>query len=766
MSSPSSPPRPLLRLLPLVVSAVMALGFSCGGSPKLPALLSTAPTDGATNVPRTVWLELHFAAPVNRPDLVTLSCGGAPVSVTASTFAAGRVLVNPLVDLPSQTDCTATWPGPAGAESLDFRTAAHGGAAELLYGRDDGRTLAPLPDDVFAIADGSTETGLRLAIPPRTLPGVLEQGLTSALVANANTADGWSPVGHATLEVSEALDLASIPLTPAESLDPLAAIGWYDLTPGSAELGARIPFRTEFRSEFDPSSGATHHSLLLLPSIRLSPGGVYGLVVTRRAQVHPGRPLDPSPAFAAVLADPTPGETAETALARSLAHEVLVEIGQHADVPLQPQDVAVALRMTIRGDDHLADDMLAMHQAIQDLPTPSLQITSIIPSAHPGVALEVRGTWTAPEFRMNTNLLARDADGLPVYQGDIDVPFVLALPDAAVTTPAPLILYQHGNPGDAEEMFGSYVRTGTSGQSLASEGFAFIGFTDPANRDIGSELAVQTQASLATLIVFGTPVEWDAQSWAEQIAFVEALSTLGGLDLLPFSSFGDGQPDLDVSSLLYLGISEGAVKGSGNLAYLPDIRAAALVVGGARHGERLVHQAEFTGLLDDLNALAPEFTPPEVWTGMGLLQLAQDAQEPHNHAPYLYADPHPLGPPARASLLITEGLTDPLVSNHSTRALAHTLTGVLHVLPQAESTPVLATASAPLAANVNATTTAGFYQFVPTGVPGIPATPGCAFQSNGHFCAQSAAESVDQRIEFFRTAVEQNAPVIIDPLAP
>lgn len=56
-------------------------------------------------------------------------------------------------------------------------------------------------------------------------------------------------------------------------------------------------------------------------------------------------------------------------------------------------------------------------------------------------------------------------------------------------------------------------------------------------------------------------------------------------------------------------------------------------------------------------------------------------------------------------------------------------------------------------------------QYVPAGVPGIPPTPGCASQPNGHFCAQSAAESELQRTVFFQSALTDPAPVIVDPFA-
>jgi hypothetical protein len=74
-------------------------------------------------------------------------------------------------------------------------------------------------------------------------------------------------------------------------------------------------------------------------------------------------------------------------------------------------------------------------------------------------------------------------------------------------------------------------------------------------------------------------------------------------------------------------------------------------------------------------------------------------------------------------------------------------------------------------ANMDARTTAAFYQYVPRGVEGVQPTPGCSSPalaedsaSEGHYCAQSAKESLRQRVHFFETALGKTAPEIIDPL--
>jgi hypothetical protein len=81
--------------------------------------------------------------------------------------------------------------------------------------------------------------------------------------------------------------------------------------------------------------------------------------------------------------------------------------------------------------------------------------------------------------------------------------------------------------------------------------------------------------------------------------------------------------------------------------------------------------------------------------------------------------------------------------------------------------PFLEQVPAPIAGNVDAQTTGGLVQYAPTGLPDLPPSPGCAAlspssASEGHFCAQSAAESRAQRVEFFRSALDGLAE-IVDP---
>jgi len=193
-----------------------------------------------------------------------------------------------------------------------------------------------------------------------------------------------------------------------------------------------------------------------------------------------------------------------------------------------------------------------------------------------------------------------------------------------------------------------------------------------------------------------------------------------------------------------------------------------------RFGELLFHQDPVnpggvgTPLLDLLsNLLAPNLRPLDLWVGLGLFQLAFDPQDPHNHAAFMYANPLEVaGTFRKPSVLVQEGIGDTLVPNNATRSLAYTLGQVPHIEPIQMMVPYLPTAPGPIMGNIDSETTSAFAQYVPAGIPGLEPTPTCEFQTEGHFCAQTADSAIEQRVRFFQSALTDPAPTIVNPFAP
>jgi len=508
------------------------------------------------------------------------------------------------------------------------------------------------------------------------------------------------------------------------------------------------------------------------------------VVVTRRALSRSRAPYNPSAFFETVRDGPRrPDDSWVVKRARRLADEVLAVVAS-GPIAIEPADVAFAARFTVRSFDGIADDLSAIRQRTAAGPAPAIEITQIetgFSRARPDdpVAAVVRGTWTAPDWRGPDRWLARDPIGAtPVQVGLQTLPFTLALPRAAYQGPVPVVMYQHGNPGSADQEVVEVAR-----ESLAAAGFAVIGFTDVMNRDVSPpgpsvDERARWQVIYMLLRLMATSKFPDdfILTVAEQFAFLRAIDAIGGIPGFRIEApNGAGLArihGIDTRRpLAYLGISEGAHLGSLLLPFAPEIHAAALISPGRRFSEILIHQGS-ERLQAPLAFLGfSKLTPIDVWVALALVQQLFDEQDPHNFARFLYREPLAIDPPQRASVLVVEGLNDSLIPNHATRAWARAIGPIPQLGARGRAIRGFEALAGAVSGNVDARTTAAFYEYVPRGIEGVDPTPGCdqpelaeGSASEGHYCAQRAEESLRQRVHFFSSALGAGAPEIIDPL--
>ncbi|MBY0401502.1 hypothetical protein K2X89_14485, partial [Myxococcota bacterium] len=330
-----------------------------------------------------------------------------------------------------------------------------------------------------------------------------------------------------------------------------------------------------------------------------------------------------------------------------------------------------------------------------------------------------------------------------------------------------------------------------------------IGFTDLWNRGRAPaaadrrEVIVRQVAALADSVRRRgvVPDDW-LVTLGEQLALIEALPELARLDVFPLSA-PDGRPEVDPGlPIVYEGVSQGAFHGQALIAYSDRIRAASLVVGGARLAELALHQAA-SSMVRALPFLFGDFRPIDLWVTLALFQTAIDRQDPHLHAmrlsragaatgsasgprllvasaaPGPLADPDPSAAIPRPSVLVTAGLADGYVPNRASRSLAVALGPLPWIDAPEEGALLLPRTSAPLRGNLPDGTTGAYLEVVPYG-SARPAAPGCLPEAlplpedvlrEGHFCAQLADESVRRRVHFLRSAVDDAAPTVIDPFA-
>jgi hypothetical protein len=764
-----------------VLVALLHVGCSLV-RPNLPSLLESYPGDGEMGFPISGWVVLDFAEAVHERalDRIELSCDGAPQAMRIHRVTPSRLALDPVGEFEQASACEVGWTQSDAVEQIRFTTGVSIPATEIPYDREDKRQVAPYPDDYWLATNPSdpTEHGLRVQMSGF---GRSSRWLMNALASGVREFDGFSPVAHITIPLSAPPDADSVPQTPEQSLDPLASVGLFDVTPGSPEYGSRVPFRLDARSEID--QGRKDFALLIFPSVALKPSHRYGVIVTRRVLSRSRAPYNAS-AFFEIVRDGSADADDSWAVkrARKLLDEVLAVVAS-GPFAIEPADVAFAARFTVRSFDGVTDDLRALREMTAALPPPTIRITQVETrfsreTPDDPVAAVVHGTWMAPDWRDSDHRLARDPiSQRPVRVGLRSLPFTLALPRAAHRGPVPVVMYQHGNPGSAREEVVEIARA-----SLAAAGFAVIGFTDVINRDLNPpgpsvDERARWQVIRVLLRLMATSQFPDdfILTIAEQFSFLRAIEAIADI-----SSFAIEAPDGEPAQihgidnrrpLSYLGISEGAHLGSLLLPFAPEIHAAALISPGRRFSEVLIHQGS-ERLQAPLAFLGfSRLTPIDVWVALALVQQLFDNQDPHNFARFLYREPLGIEPPQRASVLVVEGLNDSLIPNHATRAWAREIGPIPQLGAAERAIPGFEIREGAVSGNVDARTTAAFYQYVPRGVEGVDPTPGCddpelaeGSASEGHYCAQRAKEALEQRAHFFSSALGGNAPEIVDPL--
>jgi hypothetical protein len=194
---------------------------------------------------------------------------------------------------------------------------------------------------------------------------------------------------------------------------------------------------------------------------------------------------------------------------------------------------------------------------------------------------------------------------------------------------------------------------------------------------------------------------------SDQLELVRFIATLGDLDLLPPGA-PDGQPDLDVSRLLYIGHSFGSVQGPAICALAPEIQASVWNVGGDGLMMMLRDSSLFSLMVDGLR---PPGTPDgALGRFFATAQALVDPGDPLNYARFCALTATPgVGGWTPRDMLLQEVIDDSIVPNSTSEALARAA-GMTLVNP---IRPIsgLGSGEAPLSGNLPGGATAGIAQF-------------------------------------------------------
>jgi pimeloyl-ACP methyl ester carboxylesterase len=317
-----------------------------------------------------------------------------------------------------------------------------------------------------------------------------------------------------------------------------------------------------------------------------------------------------------------------------------------------------------------------MAKARRDAPAPVAADAWTVetPVTAPDVRVRFVATYPAPEFRKPKpdGKWELDASGAPVSQKVENLETFLAFSDSTKGGPRPVVIFGHGLGGDKDGCWGTAERLA----QIHPQGVAVFAIDSPEHGSRGDGSSNLIQSVYGFFGIDPNSTDFDIarardnfrQMAADQLELVRFIGALGTLDLLPVGA-PDGQPDLDVSRILYIGHSFGAVQGPTIFALAPEITQANWNVGGAGLMMLLRDSGTFSLVV---KSLAPPGTSfGAVARFMAMTQAIVDPGDPLNFARYATLEPLEgvFGWAAR-DVLLQEVVDDTIVPNSTTEALA------------------------------------------------------------------------------------------------
>lgn len=362
---------------------------------------------------------------------------------------------------------------------------------------DPAHCLLPWPNDRFTVADPSTPTGLRLALPAEGAP-VNVEGVPVDLT-DQNRADGFSPMSTVITSVP-GVDLAASGVAPSTDIGASLADD-APITVTDVATGERWPYWAELDAQ------APEGEQLLL--------------------VRPGRAY-------------TEGHT----------YEVVVDGLVGADGTPVAADLPRTWRFTVASADSLSARMRAMVDEA-GAAVPAFEVTSV----EEGSPRIVRGTYEIPNFLDNDGgtggRFALGEDGLPQVNPEHPTATVDFTCGVATSTPSPTMIFGHGLLGSREDILSLLPYAGTAGiNGCATD---WLGMSD---QDLGTLAAI-----LQDLSGFPAQADRMQQGQLAFHLLGRLVNDPAGFAADPAFQSADGTPLLAEDGAVFVGGSQGGILG-------------------------------------------------------------------------------------------------------------------------------------------------------------------------------------------------------------
>ena len=631
----------------------------------------------------------------------------------------------------------------------------------------------PFPYNHFTVADPASFTGLRvhLRLPEAysikvVNTNLIDQGLNFLKPENyqdaINTLDGFSNFGYAFFEVYPDLDESLLPQSPEESVSDESLVWLVQLQDGNPAFGRRIPIWVEklesyeFGERIGDEDVHNYWYVALRPTSPLDGQTRYAVIVRRGLKTPGGRKLEPAVNFQIVAGmipnDPGLPNAEHLAAERGRLKPVIDLI--ETEIGVAREQLLLAFDFTTQSATH---DLMTIQEFITDnelpLPVPDFDVDQNgepdvftvdtypdrdnggdfpnIPSSMPGVGAVLHGTFDAVDFRSSWELeeegrrrtFEHDENNDPIPLGEVEIPFILFLPENAALQPYPLVIVQHGI-GNRKEGVCSLA------SDFAQRGWATLVMDFPYHGERPTRVieALEFVDILSPL----KAVSSFKQATVEHLQLIFMLRNWSE-DLYPPGA-NDGV-DLSTEKIGYLGTSLGGIVGGTTALVSPDLGASVINVGGA-------------GLIDFVAQFLSDYGLTVVWPEQYLKQFSTVAQTVLDGGDGInfitFLDNPPPGYSEKA-IIVQEAIDDQTVPNRVTENYAR-VARLPHLEPVERPVYGLEVVTPPVSRF-------GFTQFHPAGHELL---------WSGEF-PEARARAREQVSHFLQTYFEDGEPEVINP---
>jgi hypothetical protein len=592
----------------------------------------------------------------------------------------------------------------------------------------------PFPSDLRRDADGRldlSELPTNSAIA-ETVRQIAEQDL-----------DGFGLNAAIFARFSGPLDPDSLP-SPAQSLEPGAAVYLVDVDPDSPTHGERWPVIASFREDGTQTMLGNRLVVRPYPGFPLADGTTYALVITRRLRAASGGDVEPSADFVALRA--ANGGDPVIASARTVHAPLLAYLDEPGGD--ERDTVVSAAVFTTQRATHV---MPAIHKAVYGTPVPvARDITQTVMGSTFGI---FTGLYDAPNLQSGEppyissgGRVTIGNNGAAVVQRTEELRFALAVPNGEVpATGFPICIYQHGTTGD----WMTFFQDGTADR-LTAEGIAVISTDQVLHgpRGAGADPSIAFFNFNNPVAGRDNPLQGAADAWSQQRLALGMSLTDGGGRTIRF----------DPERVYFFGHSQGGLTGPGYVAFEPALKGAVLSGTGGTFYLSLLDKKKPLDFYSLISTLIRDEPVDEDNPTIHMAQMAVERNDPVNYAPFMVRQLQ-RGPDgtmlAPRNIFHLEGFTDNYTPNRVIQAFAVALGADAVELPDAELHEGLALRGK-MILTTPITNNAGSV----TNVLAQYRAPG---NNDGHFVAFDVAAARKQSAKFLGTLAATGRATVVSP---